>query len=68
VDSVNQVYSPASEDISDRPDIQNSKASQFITGVYRHEGKLVLLLDIAKTLDVADQSAIQRGSNLTKAA
>ncbi|MBC7386342.1 MAG: purine-binding chemotaxis protein CheW [Cryobacterium sp.] len=69
VDSVNQVYSPKSEEIADRPEIQNSKANQFITGVYRHNKSLVLLLDIARTLDMEDHAAMARGTPpLAKAA
>jgi len=68
VDSVNQVYSPAAEEISERPEVQNSKVSQFITGVYRFEKQLVLLLDIARTLDMSDQSAIARGAATGRAA
>lgn len=60
VDSVNQVYSPAPDQIADRPEIQNSKANQFITGVYRHDKQLVLLLDIARTLDMEDHAIINR--------
>lgn len=68
VDSVNQVYSPAPEQIADRPEIQNSKANQFITGVYRHEKQLVLLLDIARTLDMEDHALINRAAPKTTAA
>jgi purine-binding chemotaxis protein CheW len=68
VDSVNQVYSPGADEISDKPEIQNSKANQFVTGVYRHEKKLVLLLDITKTLDMEDHAAMQRGQPQHKAA
>ena len=59
VDSVNQVLSPAKEDVSEKPEIESSKASQFITGVYREEKKLVLYIDIAKCLDIADHTLVQ---------
>ena len=68
VDSVNQVHSPEPEKISERPEVQNSKVSQFITGVYRYEKRLVLLLDIAKTLDMTDQNIIARGATAGRAA
>lgn len=68
VDSVNQVYSPTKEGITEKPEIQNSKANGYVTGVYRFEKKLVLLLDIARTLDMDDQAAIQRSSGKSPSA
>lgn len=64
VDSVNQVISPQTEEISDKPEIQNSKANAFITGVYRNEKekKLVLFLDVAKTLDMNDLAAMKNAT------
>jgi purine-binding chemotaxis protein CheW len=60
VDSVNTVLSPDAGEIAPKPDIQSSRATDFITGVYRKENKLILFLDIAKSLNLEDQSAIQR--------
>jgi purine-binding chemotaxis protein CheW len=59
VDSVNQVHSPSPEQIADKPETHNGKASRFVTGVYRDGKSLVLLLDIAQTLDVADQEMLK---------
>ena len=59
VDSVNQVLAPPKEGISDKPEIENSKASQYITGVFRQDKKLILFLDIAKCLDLSDHLMIQ---------
>lgn len=60
VDSVDQVYSPNADEISEKPELEKSKASQSITGVYRNNKHLVLFLDIARTLDMDDQAALKR--------
>lgn len=62
VDSVDQVYSPAAEEISEKPEVDKSKASQYITNVYRNDKRLVLFLDIARTLDLDDQNTIKRSA------
>ncbi len=54
IDSVNSVISPKHSEISERPDMQTNKATTFVTGVYRKTDHLILLLDIAKALDLAD--------------
>lgn len=62
VDSVNQVHSPAADQIAERPDLSQSKSAQYITAVYRAQEKLVLFLDIAKTLDLQDQTLIKKAA------
>jgi len=59
VDSVNQVLSPGKDEIADKPDIEQSKANQFVTGVFRQDKKLILFIDIAKSLDMSEQALIQ---------
>ena len=66
VDSVNSVLTPSPDHVSDKPEIQGTKNSDYITGVYRKEKHLVLFLNIAKTLNVDDQKAI--AANVKKAA
>jgi purine-binding chemotaxis protein CheW len=68
VNSVNSVLPLHDSDISDRPDIQSSKSSDYITGVTRQDQKLVLLLDMAKAIDVEDQSAAKKAQESRKAA
>lgn len=62
VDSVDSVLNVKSTDISDKPEIDGSKKTEFITGVYRQEKKLVLFLDIAKALSLDDQKAIAKAT------
>lgn len=68
VDSVDQVYSPSAEEISEKPELEKSKASNSITGVYRNDKRLVLFLDIARTLDMDDQAAMKRSKQTNAAA
>jgi purine-binding chemotaxis protein CheW len=69
VDSINSVLAPASADISDKPDIQSDKSTEYILGVYRKDKRLVLFLDISKTLSVEDKKATLKGAKqLPKAA
>jgi purine-binding chemotaxis protein CheW len=60
VDSVNTVLSPNPDEVAPKPEIQSSRATDFITGVYRKDKKLILFLDIAKSLNLEDQNAIKR--------
>lgn len=55
VDSINSVLTPKAGELSERPTMQGGKAADYITGVYRKEAGLVLLLDISKLLSVEDQ-------------
>lgn len=59
VDSVNAVLSPKSDEISGRPDLPQNKSSQYISGVYRSDKGLVLMLDISRVLNAEDQFQIQ---------
>lgn len=58
VDSINSVLSPEVEDLSPKPEIQSSKSTEYITGVYRKDKRMVLFLDIAKSLSVEDKLAV----------
>jgi purine-binding chemotaxis protein CheW len=60
VDRVNAVISLASENISPKPVVESSKATDYLTGVFRKGEQLVLLLDIARALSVEDRSAISK--------
>ncbi len=59
VDSINSVLSPAASDISEKPEIQSTKSTDYITAVYRKDGKLVLFLDIATSLSYEDQKFVK---------
>jgi purine-binding chemotaxis protein CheW len=62
VDSINQVLTPQEGEVSEKPEIQASKASEFITGVYRREQKLTLFLDLGRSLNLEDQAVVQKAS------
>lgn len=62
VDSVNSVFAAHEEEISTKIDIQGSKASEYISGVYRKEKTLVLILNIAKSLNLEDQAALSKAT------
>ncbi len=50
VDSVNSVIHPKGDDIVEKPEIQGSKGSDYVTNVIRQEQGLVMLLDVIKCL------------------
>jgi purine-binding chemotaxis protein CheW len=60
VDSVNSVLNPAASEISEKPEIQSNRPTDYITAVYRKDKKLVLFLDIAKSLSVEDHNALRK--------
>lgn len=68
VDSVNSVLNPEDNSLSPTPDLQGSPTSSFITGVYRKEAHLVLLLDIARALNLASAGKAPTSTDQTKAA
>ncbi len=68
VDSINSVLSPKASDISDKPEIQSNKSTEYITNVFRNGKKLVLLIDITKTLSVEDHAAVAKAGAAKKAA
>ena len=68
VDSINSVFSPRPQDLSERPELRNQKASEYITAVYRHETGLVLLLDITQLFSFEDQGTAARAGQTKKIA
>ena len=60
VDSIDCVICPKAEEISEKPDIQGLKNGEHIKNVLRVDGKLILLLDIPKTLNLGDQQVISK--------
>lgn len=62
VDSINCVINPAPDTISEKPEIQSQKNTDYIQAVYREKDKLILLLDISKTLSAGDHQAIARAA------
>ena len=60
VNSVDSVLTLSESEINSKPEIQNSKSSQYIIGVTEKNKKLILILDIAKALDVSDLNTIKK--------
>jgi purine-binding chemotaxis protein CheW len=58
VDSINCVLYPSFAEISEKPEIQNNAATEYITNVYRRENQLVLFLDIGRTLSGTDHRLV----------
>jgi purine-binding chemotaxis protein CheW len=58
VDSVNSVLAVDSDEIGEAPAIESGVSSDYITGVTRKDKKLVLLIDIERTLSAEDQAWI----------
>ncbi len=62
VDSINSVLAPTQEELSNRPDMQSQRNTDYITHVCRRDKKLILFLDVAKTLGVEDLQVAARGN------
>jgi purine-binding chemotaxis protein CheW len=60
VDSIDSVISPPRESIREKPDVQGSAASAYITAVFQQDERLVLLLDVARALSSADLQMMAR--------
>ena len=68
VDSINSVLAPDQSDVSEKPAIQSSRATDYITHIYRKEKKLVLFLDIQKTLTAEDHQVAAKAIKSKQAA
>jgi purine-binding chemotaxis protein CheW len=66
VNFVNRVLNLSENEISPPPELFETGSGAAIVGIARIDSKLILLLDIAKTLDVEDLAAMQkhRGQNV----
>lgn len=63
VDSVNTVLALAKNEISPPPEIESTKNTDYITGVYRQGEKISIMMNIGRVLDVADYKAINNSGN-----
>jgi len=68
VDSINSVLAPSPEEMSGRPDMQSQRNTDYITHVCRKDKKLILFLDVAKTLGVEDLQVAARNNKSNQAA
>lgn len=58
VDSINKVLTFKEGELSDMPAVETQVDAGFISGIYKSEKDLVILLDIAKVLDVKDRELL----------
>lgn len=58
VDSINKVLAFGQTDISEVPEIEHQVNANYITGVFKKESSLTVLLDIAKVLDLKDMESL----------
>lgn len=63
VDSVSSVVALNDDQISPSPDIESSINTEYITGIARMDGKLILILEIEKTLSLDDLSSMRKSTN-----
>lgn len=59
VDSVNSVLNPKKEEISDRPELDATKNSRFVSAIYRRDTHMVLLIDVGRALNLDDYKTIE---------
>lgn len=67
VDSIDSVLAVERGDLRPPPDVESQVKSDYIMGVTRKDNKLVLILDIDRTLSLEDLKALKK-SPATKAA
>jgi purine-binding chemotaxis protein CheW len=59
VDAVSDVYSISEEKAKDVPDFQDSNNGQYVHGLVNVGEKMVVLLNLAKVLDLSGKQALQ---------
>lgn len=62
VDSVNSVMALKESDVAQKPEIESSVSSEYITGVAKRDKKLVVLVNLAKALSVEDLRAVRNAT------
>jgi purine-binding chemotaxis protein CheW len=68
VDSVDSVLNISENEMSAPPEMETKKKSDYITSVVQKDQKLILVLDIGKTLDVEDLQTMKRHAGHSAAA
>jgi purine-binding chemotaxis protein CheW len=64
VDSVNSVLSLSSKEILPKPEIESTKKTDYIIGVSKNDKRLVVLIDIAKVLNVEDLMHMKKAAGI----
>jgi purine-binding chemotaxis protein CheW len=62
VDSVNNVLALAEGEVSVPPELEGGGKSELILGVTRRAGKLILILDIERVLNLSDLKTMKRAN------
>lgn len=65
VDSINKVLAFSSDEVSEMPEVEGQVNTHFVSGVYRKENSLTILLDISKALEIKETEVL---TNSKKAA
>lgn len=60
VDAINSVLSPTTAELQPRPEMMGGKSSDYVTAVYVKDTRIVLILDVLRSLGAEDKSAIER--------
>lgn len=60
VDQVNSVVELTESEITERPPMDSVKLAESIRGVFRKNDKLILLIDVLKTLSLDDKKTINK--------
>lgn len=68
VDSINAVFAPTPQEISDKPEIQSNRNTDFITAVFQRDRQLILLIDMIGILSPQDRAAMAKATASEKAA
>ena len=63
VDCVNSVISLGTEEILPKPHMENAKSSASVLGVIRRQEQLILLLDVARALNLDEKTFIKQNHN-----
>jgi purine-binding chemotaxis protein CheW len=64
VNSIDSVLSLEDKEIKEKPEIDSRQNSEYITGVTNASDRLILILDIAKVLNIEDRLALKKHSSL----
>lgn len=62
VDAINSVLSLTQSDLQSRPEMMSGKNTDFVTAVYAKDTRIVLILDVLRSLGAEDKTAVDRMS------
>lgn len=68
VDKINAVITIDPQDISDKPMMQSTAATDYIQNVYRNKEQLILLISIEKALSIEDKKILMNAAATSEAA